>query len=454
MGPHYNVIVIGGGNAGISAAISAAEHGKTVLMIQNSNESFRGGNTRYTRDIRYMHEEDKYSSDVYSFDEFFADLKGVSGNSLNKDMVSFILTNSVDIPEWMEQHGIILRSNIRGTLNLTRTNVFFMGGGKSLINTYYGYAQKLGVKIAYNMNVIDFIINNNRIHSIKVMAGNIIEELVADNFIVCSGGFEANITWLSEIWGDAANNFKIRGNSSNTGNPLKALINAGVEIVGEPKGGHMVAVDARSPLTDGGIVTRTDAIPYGIVVNKYGYRFYDEGEDIWPKRYAIWGHLVADQPGQIAYVIIDSSMIGNFLPPIYQPISANTLESLAEMLKIDKNNFVETVKEYNKAANADFINNDLFSSANHLTKIPKSHFYRPIINPPFIAIPVSPGITFTYMGVKINKQCNIIMKDGPLENGYAAGEIVSGNILRSGYLAGFGLTIGTVTGRIAGNEVR
>lgn len=447
----YDVVVIGGGNAGLCSAISAGERGKRVLILENAESHLMGGNTRYTRDIRYMHDSDKYTSGAYTFNEIYRDLNEVSNNSLNREMASHILNNSVDIPEWMEAHGIILKREIKGTLNLARTNVFFMGGGLALINTYKEMARKLGVASLCNAEVNDLCIKGNRINGINVTINGEKEKISCKNAIVCSGGFEANMEWLVSIWGDAARKFKIRGNINNTGKPLKSLIEAGAEVTGEPGAGHMVAVDARSPDHDGGIVTRIDAIPYGIVVNKNGVRFYDEGEDIWPKRYAIWGHLVAEQSGQIAYVITDATVQDKFLPPIYQPIMAGSIEELARLIDVDSKALLSTVNEFNKAGEANSSGD--FGSSGMNNNIPKSHFYKQLFVPPYYAIPVSPGMTFTYMGVKINKQSRIIMKDGELENGYAAGEIVSGNVLKSGYLAGFGLTIGTVTGRIAGREV-
>ena len=452
MHTEYDAIIIGGGNAGLCAAISAAEKGKRILVLENAINSTSGGNTRYTRDIRYMHDIDKYTSGAYSFKEMHDDLAGVSGNLLNEEMVSLVLNNSVDIPEWMETHGVILKREIRGTLNLARTNIFFMGGGIALINAYREKAKKLGVKILFNTEVTDLCVKNNRITALNVITNNRKEHWDCKNVIVCSGGFEANREWLVSIWGDKAKNFEIRGNISNTGKPLRSLIDSGAQIVGDPKGGHMVAVDARAPEHDGGIVTRIDAIPYGIVINKYGKRFYDEGEDIWPKRYAIWGHLVADQPDQIAYVITDSMSQGKFLPPIYPPIIAGSIAELAQLIKVNKDSLEKTIKDFNNAGVIENGNGE-FESSGINTVPPKSHFYRTISTPPFYAIPVRPGMTFTYMGIRIKKDTRIVMADGDLENGFAAGEIVSGNILKSGYLAGFGLTIGTVTGRIAGREV-
>ena len=140
--------------------------------------------------------------------------------------------------------------------------------------------------------------------------------------MLAAGGFESNLEWLEEIWGEAADNFIIRGTPYNTGTVLQLMLDAGAEPVGDPTQCHAVAIDARAPKFDGGIVTRLDCVSLGIVVNKHGDRFYDEGEDFWPKRYAIWGRLVAQQPDQIAYSIIDAKAVGRFMPSVFPPIVA------------------------------------------------------------------------------------------------------------------------------------
>ena len=157
-------------------------------------------------------------------------------------------------------------------------------------------------------------------------------ELRAKAVVFAAGGFEANIEWLKEAWGEAAENFLIRGTPFNKGRVLKLLLDAGAEQVGDPKQCHAVAIDARAPKFDGGIVTRLDCLPLGIVVNREGVRFYDEGEDLWPKRYAIWGRLVAEQPGQIAWSIIDSKVVGRFMPSVFPPVRANSIRELAVAL--------------------------------------------------------------------------------------------------------------------------
>jgi tricarballylate dehydrogenase len=278
--------------------------------------------------------------------------------------------------------------------------------------------------------------------------------LQAAAFVAAAGGFEANIDWLKQGWGEIAGNFLIRGTPHNQGTVLKLLLENGAQPVGDPAQCHAVAIDARAPKFDGGIITRLDCVVFGIVVNKLGQRFYDEGEDIWPKRYAIWGRLVAGQPDQIAYIIFDASSLNLFMPSLYPPEAADTIGELAVKLGLGTSGLEKTVREFNAAVRPGRFDHTILDGCQtEGLDPPKSNWARPIETPPFYAYPVRPGITFTYLGTRVNKQARIIMNDGRASaNMFAAGEIMAGNVLGHGYAAGIGMTIGSVFGRIAGRE--
>jgi tricarballylate dehydrogenase len=276
----------------------------------------------------------------------------------------------------------------------------------------------------------------------------------ASALVAAAGGFEANIEWLKQYWGEAADNFLIRGTPYNRGSILKMLLARGVQEIGDPTQCHAVAIDARAPKFDGGIITRHDSVVFGIVVNNKALRFYDEGEDIWPKRYAIWGRLVAAQPDQIAYIIFDASSRNSFMPTLFPPIEAGSIAELAGKLDLDSAALGQTVTGFNAAVKPGTFDHTILDDCRTegLTP-PKSHWARRIETPPFYAYPVRPGITFTYLGTRVNKQARMVMKDGkPAANMFAAGEIMAGNVLGKGYAAGIGMTIGSVFGRIAGRE--
>ncbi len=276
----------------------------------------------------------------------------------------------------------------------------------------------------------------------------------ASTLVAAAGGFEANIEWLKQYWGEAADNFLIRGTPYNRGSILKMLLGKGVQEIGDPTQCHAVAIDARAPKFDGGIITRHDSVVFGIVVNRDAQRFYDEGEDIWPKRYAIWGRLVAAQPGQIAYIIFDSSVVTSFMPTLFPPIAGATVAELAGKLELDPAALEKTVADFNAAVRPGTFDHTILDDCRTEGITPaKTHWARKIDAPPYLAYPVRPGITFTYLGTRVNRQSRMLMKDGkPSANMFAAGEIMAGNVLGKGYAAGMGMTIGSVFGRIAGAE--
>ncbi len=235
---------------------------------------------------------------------------------------------------------------------------------------------------------------------------------------------------------------------------LKNLLAQGAAPVGDATQFHAVALDARAPKFDGGIVTRLDSVPYSIVVNNEGKRFYDEGEDVWPKRYAIWGRLIAQQPDQVAYSICDAPAFSLFMPSVFPAVRADSIGELAERLGLDPGTVQATVAGYNAAVQPGEFNPVALDGSRTMGLTPeKTHWARRIEKPPFYGYPLRPGITFTYLGLKVNEQARVLMADGkPSANLFASGEIMAGNILGRGYLAGFGMTIGTVFGRIAGQE--
>jgi tricarballylate dehydrogenase len=272
--------------------------------------------------------------------------------------------------------------------------------------------------------------------------------------VLAAGGFEANVDWLREVWGDAADRFIIRGTPYNTGTILKRMFEAGAQPIGDARQCHAVAVDARAPRFDGGIVTRLDSIPFGIVVNRDGDRFYDEGEDIWPKRYALWGGLIARQPDQIAFSILDAKATGSFIPSMFPPIVADSVADLAAALNLPATRLEATIERFNRTVRPGRYDESVLDDCRTEGLDPdKTHWARRLDTPPYLAYPLRPGITFTYLGLSVNQHTAVLMQDGTIApNIYAAGEIMAGNILRRGYLAGIGMTIGTVSGRIAGAE--
>jgi tricarballylate dehydrogenase len=393
-------------------------------------------------------------TDSYSEAEYWADLLDVTGGHTNETLARLVIRDSSSCRQWMSKHGVRFQPSLAGTLQLSRTNAFFLGGGKALMNAYYRAAEQMGIEVRYDAEVCELPIDQGRVVTVVFVRGGQTAEIPARAVVAAAGGFQANLEWLRGIWGPAADNFLVRGTPYDTGRVLRALIDHGVRTVGDGSQCHAVAVDARAPRFDGGIVTRIDCIPLGIAVNKRGMRFYDEGEDFWPKRYAIWGRLVAEQPEQLAFTIIDAKSMGSFLPPVFPPIEAGSIRQLAAALEIEPDALERTVSSFNASLRSGTFNRDVLDDCSTVgLNPPKSHWARRIDTPPFFAYPVRPGITFTYLGVAVNERAQVLTQDdAPIPNLFAAGEIMAGNILGQGYLAGFGMAIGTTFGRIAGSQ--
>ncbi|MDR3483796.1 MAG: FAD-dependent tricarballylate dehydrogenase TcuA [Bradyrhizobium sp.] len=452
----YDVLVIGGGNAALCAAISARRTGASVLVLEGAPKFYRGGNTRHTRNMRCAHDA---ATDIltgpYTEQEFWEDLQRVTGGQTDQELARFMISESKDILNWIVEQGVRWQPSLGGTLSLGRTNSFFLGGGRAMLNALYLTAERLGVDILYDAEVLDLTIEDGMFLSATLkqpIDGS--TDVRASTLVAAAGGFEANIEWLKQYWGEAADNFLIRGTPYNRGSILKMLLAKGVQEVGDPTQCHAVAIDARAPKFDGGIITRLDCVVFGVVVNKQAERFYDEGEDIWPKRYAIWGRLVAAQPDQIAYIIFDATSRNSFMPSLFPPIEAGSITELAGKLELEASVLERTIADFNAAVRPGSFDHTILDDCRTegLTP-PKSHWARRIEAPPYYAYPVRPGITFTYLGTRVNRQARMLMNDGkPAANMFAAGEIMAGNVLGKGYAAGIGMTIGSVFGRVAGRE--
>lgn len=450
-----DIAIIGGGNAALCAAITAAEAGARVLILETAPKPYRGGNSRHTRNFRCMHHGPLGPLvDSYTEDEYLADLMKVTGGKTDEGLARLAIRTSEECLPWMQDHGVRFQPSLSGTLSLARTNAFFLGGGKGLVNAYYRTAERLGVRVEYEAAVTHLELDDDRVTRIDYTQNGETHAIAPKSAVVASGGFQADTDWLARAWGPAAKSFLIRGTPYNRGVVLADLLEQGVEQVGDPTQCHAVAIDGRAPKFDGGIVTRLDCVPFSIVVNKDAQRFYDEGEDVWPKRYAIWGRLVAAQPDQVGYVIIDAKSLELFMPSVFPPIMADTLEELAIKMGLPADALVQTVAEFNNSCGdtSGFHPTELDGVSTTGLNPPKTNWARPITEPPFYGYSLRTGVTFTYLGLKVDDRAQCAIGNRPVTNLWAAGETMAGSILGQGYLAGFGMTIGTVFGRIAGKE--
>ncbi|HET7835025.1 MAG TPA: FAD-dependent tricarballylate dehydrogenase TcuA [Variovorax sp.] len=452
-----DVLVVGGGNAALCAALMAREAGASVLLVEASPREWRGGNSQHTRNLRCMHDAPQdVLVEAYPEEEYWQDLLKVTGGQTDEHLARIAIRASSSCRDWMRRHGVHFQPPLSGALHVARTNAFFMGGGKALVNAYFRSAERLGVQVRYETPIVSIELDGDRFVAARTASG---ERIAARSCVLAAGGFESNREWLIEAWGvnargeRPAENFLIRGTRFNEGVLLKAMIDAGADSIGDPTQAHMVAIDARAPLYDGGICTRIDCVSLGVVVNRDAQRFYDEGEDFWPKRYAIWGRLVAQQPGQIGWSIIDRKAIGRFMPPVFPGTVADSLPELARKLGLPEAAFVDTIAAYNAACRVGTFDHTALDDCHTEGLAPaKTHWARPIDAPPFYGYALRPGVTFTYLGLRVNDQAAVHFGGRPSPNLFVAGEMMAGNVLGKGYTAGVGMAIGTAFGRIAGTQ--
>ncbi|WP_376963521.1 FAD-dependent tricarballylate dehydrogenase TcuA [Azospirillum sp. A26] len=441
-----DVLVVGGGNAALCAAIAARRAGASVLLLEAASKFLRGGNARHSRNMRVMHDAPTpWVRGRYPAEDYHADLQRVAGaaaNSVDDGLARLFIDASADIVDWLAGNGVRFHCGTDEVLPYSRKTAFLLGGGKALINALYATAEALGVVVRYNSAVRALHLRDG---PPAVTVGDATVAIRAKALVVASGGFQADLGWLGQQWGGAAGEFTIRGTPHATGIPLRALLDDGADLVGAADRCHMVAVDGRAPLFDGGIVTRLDGLPHGIVVDRDGRRFADEGAVVGPSRYTAWGELVARSPGAVAFSVFDSAIAERFRPSIFPAIQADSIGGLASALGIGPPALESTVAAFNAAVTG--------GGTTAGIDPPKTRLAGPITVPPFGAYPVRAGVTSTCLGVRVDGQARVLRPDGTAIDGvHAAGVIMAPNILGTGYLAGSAMTIGAVFGRIAGRE--
>jgi tricarballylate dehydrogenase len=420
-----DVLVIGGGPAALCAAVAARRAGAGVRLVEKAPRDLRGGNARHARNLRITHTAPTpLSPGCYPEDEYLAEIQAAAAGLADATLARLLVRQSCALPAWLQSNGVWFQAVSGGGLPPSRRTMFLLGGGKAAVNALYATARRLGVEIRYGSAVTALALQGARVGAVRVADAEGEETVRAGAVVVCSGGYQANPDRLRPTWGEAADAFLVRGTPYATGEVLHDLLDQGVAAAGVPGACHFVAVDARSPRFDGGIVTRALAIPAGIVVDRDGRRFHDEAAETGPARYALWGRLLARCPGASAHLVLDEAALRGAPLSIFPPIRAATIADLATAIGVGRAALQATLDGLDA-----------------------------LMRPPFAAIPLRPGITFTCHGVRVDAQARVLMQNGQAsENLFAAGMIMAPNVLGTGYLAGAAMTLAAVFGRIAGEQ--
>jgi tricarballylate dehydrogenase len=481
------IVVIGAGNAALCAALAAAEAGCSVLVLERAPRSEAGGNTAFTAgamrvayrglgDIRALvpdlSDDQIASTDFgsYTEDDFLDDLARVTEYRTDPELASLLVSRSFDTLRWMTTKGVrFLPIYGRQAYQVDGKYTFWggltiesVGGGPGLVESLTKAALAAGVRIEYQTRALALEVEAGRVIGVTVKRGRRRDFVRAQAVVLACGGFQANVDWRTRYLGPGWDLAKVRGSRFNTGDGLRMALEVGAMPWGNWSGAHAVAWDMNAPpfgdiaVGDG---FQKHSYPLGIMVNAHGRRFLDEGEDFRNYTYAKYGRIILDQPGQFAWQIFDKQ-VGPLLREEYRikqvtRVRGDTLEELARKLDgVSADGFLREVAAYNAAVNLNipFDPNVKDGRCTVGLAINKSNWANTIDTPPYEAYGTTCGITFTFGGLRISQQAQVIDTDGDVIDGlYAAGELVGG-IFYLNYPGGSGLTNGSVFGRIAGSH--
>ena len=484
----WDVIVVGGGNAALCAATSAAEAGARTLLLERAPREERGGNSRFTAgavrfafrgvdDLRDLipdltdQELEGYDFGTYTEEAFFEDMARVTNYRSDPELADTLVSQSLGAMRWLKAHGVRFVPNGRQAFMVGDVLTFWgglaldtWGGGTGLVDAMYEAAERAGVEIRYATRALGLVRESEGIAALRVRAADGAVELPTRAVILASGGFEANAEMRTRYMGPGWDLARVRGTRFNTGDGVRMALEVDAMSWGEWSGGHAVPWDQNAPhfgdLRVGDGFSKL-SYPLGIMVNARGERFVDEGEDFRNYTYAKFGKEILRQPGSFAWQVFDARVL-DLLRDEYRireatRIQAGTIDELAAKMKaatdFGAERFVAEVAAFNAAVTDDAPFNPAVLDGRRTRglAIDKTNWANPLDEPPYQAFAVTCGITFTFGGVRIvadNAQV-LDTEERPIPGLYAAGELVGG-LFYGNYPGGSGLTSGTVFGRIAG----
>jgi tricarballylate dehydrogenase len=483
--PDYDVIVVGAGNAALAASVSARLAGaERVLVLEKAPIGMRGGNTHFSgglfriafekaADILRLapkaHEMPGFMEGIepYPTEAFQGDLGRITGGRTDPMLAEILISNSYPTACWMAEQGIAFEPAVSLAAVRVGNVIKWPKGaiiraaheGVGLSRMWFNIAERCRVEIRYECGALGLMRDGSgRVCGVAVRDRNGTRELASRAVVLGCGGFEANAAWRAQYLGRPWDHAKVRGTMFNQGDGLRMAFEIGAMPWGQWSGCHATPIAADAPpFGDRELTDKTNRLsyPYGVMINKPGLRFVDEGEDQQFFTYAKFGGIILNQPGGIAFQIFDSK-VTDLLEARYstsRPVAAGTLEALVRQLDVNHETALRTLNEFNAAAgHGDFNPGQCDGMATRGLALPKSNWAQKLDKPPFVAYAVTGGITFSFGGLKIDQQARVIGTDwNPIEGLYACGEMVGG-LFHHNYAGGSGLMSGAVFGRIAGRN--
>jgi len=452
-----DVLVAGSGISGLSAAISAREEGAEVILIEKAPIEDRGGNTKFAdAQIRYPHSPDEFHPRNYTEDDYRNDFMRISQGRANPELIEVIVKNAADVVEWLTYRGIEWEAGYPHTSGYRRSPT---AGGLGLVKTLCRTAEGMGIAFSYQTPAQRLIVNakGDVIGCRAQTPEEYLDIYTRGGVILATGGFQANVQMRVAHVGRFADSLILRGSRYNTGEGILMALECSAMPAGQWGDYHSAVLDARSPKVECG-VTALYNYQMGIIVDQSGKRFLDEGEDYRDNTYVKFSKYIIDHAEGLAFSIFDEKLVSrpefnSAWRPVGEPYQAQTLEELAEKLSIPPAALVQTVKEFNAAVQPGELDLDrLDGKCTEGITPPKSNWAMPMDTPPFTAVPVTGGITFTFGGLKTNGDGQVINTSEKVIPGlYAAGELV-GEVYYYNYPGATSVIRGAVFGRIAGRH--
>lgn len=450
----FDVCVVGGGIAGLSAALTAKEHGAAVVLLEKAPRHERGGNTRFAdAQMRFPHEADEFAPRSYSVDDMYEDLMRISRGRANPDLIRTLCENARPTAEWLTSLGLEWEPGYPHTAGYRRSP---KAGGQGLVDLLFRRLEAQSVPVSYHTAAQDLIVDEHRrIVGVRATGPEGVVDIEAPGGVILAcGGFQANIEWRVRYLGRFADSLILRGSRYNTGDGLRMALEAGAQPAGQWGDYHSAVLDARSPKVECG-VTALYNYQMGIFVNSEGRRFIDEGEDFRDHTYVKFSKRIIEEAGGNAWCIFDQQAyqreeFARAWRPVGPPIEAATLKELAEKTRLPAENLMETIAGFNAAVQPGEYDLDRLDGKRTAgITPPKSNWALPLDTPPYVAIPVTGGITFTFGGLKCDTFARVYDTRGEVMEGlYAAGEPM-GEIFYYNYPGATSVIRGAVYGRIA-----
>jgi tricarballylate dehydrogenase len=450
----FDVVIVGGGIAGLCAAIAAHEAGVSAVLLEKAPPANRGGNTRFAdAQMRFPHEADEYGPRDYSVDDMYRDLMRISRGRANPELIRTLCENARETAEWLTGLGLEWEQGYPHTAGYRRSP---KSGGQGLVDLLYRRLEGFGVPVSYETGAVDLIVDaGRRVRGVRCHSPEgVVDVEAAKGVILACGGFQANVEMRVRYLGRFADNLILRGSRFNTGEGLRMAMEAGAQAAGQWGDYHSAVLDARSPRVECG-VTALYNYQMGIFVNRDGERFIDEGEDFRDHTYVKFSKRLIEEADGDAWCIFDQRAyqreeFARAWRPVGPPFEAESVPALASAIGLPPENLSHTISAFNDAVQPGEYDLDRLDgkAATGITP-PKSNWALPLDTPPYIAIPVTGGITFTFGGLRCDTSARVIdTREQVMEGLYAAGEPM-GEFFYYNYPGASSVIRGAVFGRIA-----